>query len=237
MGLIPRTTHGETAAGSGSHDPRMPGGFHSVHTRAAPRGPGPLTGPTRAARSRSLRSLRTVVCAPAPSGGFLRPPRAAGPLRCPRPLRRGAPAACCAARPAPRLPRSASCALPRSVGARCRRLPAGPPSRRCGLPVRSPLLCLGLALAQRVGPPGPPGLLCGAAAPAPGPARPYGPLGAVSGPGASGCAPAPARACWGVLRPAGRAWPPCRAFVAPAAAAPNPSRCASPAALLGLACG
>ena len=81
---------------------------------------------------------------------FLRSSRPAAPLRCARPLRRAAPAR---ARPCavPPLPRSASCALPRSVGARCRRLPAAPAALRCGLPVRSPLLRLALGLVQRVG--------------------------------------------------------------------------------------
>ena len=86
---------------------------------------------------------------------------AVAPARGPRrgfaaPVRRLAPSGFALPGAGPPLlaPRSGArplCALSRSAGSRCRRLPSGPPSRRCGLPVRSPLLCLGLALVQRVG--------------------------------------------------------------------------------------
>ena len=197
---------------------------HIASWRAAGRGPGGLADRCAPHPSRSLplpsvaphsgvRACRAV----GPAFCALRVLPRRGPCPCARPLRRGAPAAAsrarsgaCALGPfrpspgpppgrAPRLPRSASCALARSVGARCRRLPAGPPSRRCGLPVRSPLLCLGLALVQRVGPPGPP-----SARPSGfggGRLRPRGlrglaaALGRVA-PRGRVCAPAPARACW-----------------------------------------
>ena len=152
-----------------------------------------------------LRPDPSCMRAWAPLGPFLRtprPPLAPGPLpprgaasarrarrRYAGPVRRFRPRAPPSPGPprtrAPRLPRSASCALPRSVGTRCRRLPAGPPSRRCGLPVRSPLLCLGLALVQRVGPPGPPARPLGGLRPSPRPlcGRPSGFGGGGSGPG------------------------------------------------------
>lgn len=115
----------------------------------------------------------------------------------PPPLRGAAPSPCSRWRPRaalalPPLPRSALFAgapSPAPCGARWPRLPAAPPSRRCGLPVRSPLLCSCLGLVQRVAPWG---ARCGPPALAfvPRPARIAGAAGA-SGPAAP--APAPRR--------------------------------------------
>ena len=118
---------------------------------------------TRPARSRSLRSLRKNVCGsllPLPGSPLGRraavafSPLRVLPCRCacacvPRPLRAARPGPAIAAPALPSPGRSAAPRLPRS--ARVRRcaapwaLAAAPalcsPSLRCGLPVRSPLLC------------------------------------------------------------------------------------------------
>lgn len=145
-------------------------------------GPGPLSPRHRASGAplprRAYAQTQAVVRAWAPLGPFLpasRPPLRRGPCPCARPLRGGAPGPRFAgplrrlapalaslgwrARPSglpPRLPRSARvrrCAAPWALAG-----PAalGLPSLRCGLPVRSALLRLGLPLALRVAPPGPP---------------------------------------------------------------------------------
>ena len=156
----------------------------------------PHKGATRAACSRSLRSLRTKVvraCSPGlvPSpfpARFLRHSRAAAPRRWARPVGRGAPAAF-GPLGTPRLLSLGRLCGPSALRGRSL-LPSalGPPSCRCGLPVRSPLLYSGLALrsasARRVPPPSPPSGLRGRAAPAPGPLRPYGALAPAFGPGA-----------------------------------------------------
>lgn len=132
---------------------------------------GPFRGPTRPARG-AYRPGPSVVCGPS-----LRAARPSLPLRgslrsfCPLrvPFRAGAPAPAPvpsgAGRPrpvpppAPRPPGSFARPLVRPFGApRALAGPAalGSPSARCGLPVRSPLLCSVLALALRGFPAGSP---------------------------------------------------------------------------------
>lgn len=99
-----------------------------------------------------------LLCAALPPSGAccaLRVPSCAASLRGAAPAR----AARRCARPAAVPPGSLArpvCAATRLRGPRWPRLPSAPASRRCGLPVRSPLLCLALGLVQRVAPPGPP---------------------------------------------------------------------------------
>lgn len=129
--------------------------------------------------------IPAVVCAPSPPAVLRRScPRVVPPpwvFFCAAPVRhsprcavlawlrpgaRGAPAPYAPpgsppGSPARRLVRR--CAAPRALAsADC---PAALPSLRCGLPVRSPLLRLRRGLVQRVAPPGPPRLLCGAGLP------------------------------------------------------------------------
>ena len=177
-------------------------------------------------------ALRVPSCAGAPAparvrSGAARPPplRGPGPAFAPSLRSPGPPLG-----PRPPAPPLGPCApLSRLRGRSLAPGPLPPHPRRCGLAVRFALALLRVGCGASVAPPGPPpgrplrgfgggwlrpggvgGLAAAFSAPPPG----------------LGSAPAPARA-WGVLRPAGRAWPPCRAFVAPASAAPNPSRCAS----------
>ena len=145
---------------------------------AAPRGPGPLPGPTRAARLGALRCPRHKWCARWARWALFRP--ACGPPLRRGPFPRAGPAAACAPAPASRLrsgrfgPRFARRRRARGVPpgspargraasflrpsrpARWPRLPSAPAALRCGLPIRSPLLRLALGLVQRVAPPGPP---------------------------------------------------------------------------------
>lgn len=170
---------------------------------------------------------------------LLRTPRPAAPgpppLRSSAPARRARARASCAALPrSPARPR-ARCRAPSALAAA-----APPPCPRSAAAFRwSALLLLG----RGFGPPPaarrpaggllvPSGLTPAGAPPRP-PARPCGPLFPPPGAGAWLCSPGPARAAlrlsgaardccgtaWGVLRPAGRALPPCRAFFSPAAAA------------------
>lgn len=159
-----------------------------------------------------------------------------------RPLRRAAPAPPSAPRSVAWLPRALvgpspgpgrPCVPPLSRSARV---------RACALRGRSlPPSAFGPGLAALRAScsvalaPSRPWALCSASArggSSAGPLRGFGPGGSPRGPPARcarlfplsggpafGCARPPAAACRGVLRPAGRAWPPCRAFVAPAAAA------------------
>ena len=186
---------------------RSPAGLRARARGHAGRDPRPQ-GPHPPRRSRSLRSLRTSGSRACPAGlrpsacspGFLRTPRGRlrrGPRPGAAPLRRGAAAAASRARsaalppslrssgPAPRpsgRPASPSApfgaAVAASSGLRAPG-PLPPHPLRCGLPVRSPLLCSGSAVGRRRAglPLGPPASrLRGRLAPARAASRAFGPL-------------------------------------------------------------
>jgi len=170
----------------------------------AARGPGPQSGPTRAALLLRCAPSQSAVCAPA----CLRPAFCPLRVRCcagapaPARVRFGAARPRAVAPPSPRPPGSP--ARPVCAAVRLRGRSLGPlrfalPSLRCGLPVVA-LAALRRGFALRVPAPGPPGASrcfggfprrCAPrrAAPARGPARACGPLGGgLSAPGPFGCA-------------------------------------------------
>ena len=137
---------------------------------AAPRGPGPLPGPTRAARLGALRCPRHKWYARWALWALFRP--ACGPPLRRGPFPRAGPAAACAPAPASRL-RSGRFGPRFARRRRARGVPPGSPARgraasflrpsrparwprlawpshplRCGLPVRSPFLCSGPSVAS-----------------------------------------------------------------------------------------